>query len=1617
MRWTVAWRALPLLALAGAIVPTRAATPGQRSARKSLSVAQAHAKAAAARLGAFVDAAASSRGVGVSELCAQRLRLPPSAHWIVPQAASGWGGIPGDSQEIPGASWSANASILPAWLSPGSVLCAASATAHHLDRGASADPLGAPPRWLADRRRGPYWLGRLASSLASPAPTGFERVARAMLGEAPRQPATAADRVLGTGDEAPPATVGQVLGVSGADMQALRMLARSRCRVELGGGRAGRAHRGGGSTGADACGVLDGWLWLGPWSAGKLEVEADPVGDSGGDGLFGGSAPGAGILGPGFARGDALYASPSEVVEGGAKWRVAASAPSAQRPADSLAFADGAGGLEAAPAARALAAEAGAEGAAWNALVQGVGTAAVLEVQGWAVSSLSLPEAATLVVACSGPTAVWLVRPAAEAGGGGWDRALPLAADVYGGGWASWSGRLPAGPYELVSRLRGRARASLACSVRAFRRQADAPALAAERSGLVSAPDAVRVDPEWGPEASSSAVLAGAWVGARLAVGARPVALVASEARVTADGAGAGGLGQWSSGRVVWGAAAPLDAPAGPGCAPGVVAVKTGQGRGGRGHVCAVGAVHLGAGQAAVLPVPLSEEASGALAAMPGPWEGAGGGHASTAAAEAEAAREPGAAAVIALPEGVCPPGAPAARLQVSLLGVLAPSLGAAEPAEPVLVAELAAVVRCRTAGEAATTSFRLATAAGGAALTATVVLPLPPAAPDRRGGQCGAGSPGGEPAWAAAAAAGTGRDTADLAGESPFAAGPPLLVSLHGTGVSAASQADAFKAGRRLGSMRAAAALSERLGGVPAPSVADAGGFEFGVPAWVVVAPERRGAHNWEGPHGQGTVSAAVAAVPLLLGRLSEAARRLVGAGAAAQSTSGLAGASAGAGALDWEGVCRDRGALAAVGRWWPCQPTPDGQRVLWAGHSMGGHGAWVALSRGAGRAVCAWPGAGWLSKEAYSDANLLLGPVDAAAAHWGRSDGGLRGVLHSCVVGNDAEANAADVAAGVPTVVRTGADDATVPPLFSRRGARAAGAAQARRAASLAALVRAGAAAVAPPAVSSAWLRLEQIPGKGHWFWDTRSPNDGGVLADCASRAFMAACASRPSDAAGVRAWQAAADGALSAQGNPATARPASPATCAPPQAGERRVLDEAWVAGVFSVSVGDDQEAEGRRGLAIARRGTAGGVAVATVGVSVSACGGAGDSAERGPVVWTLLSHGNVAALRLDTTVLCAAGRPAALVQRARLLPNSSSAWQRVTPGPSQAGLLSAAVSRLAGELGLAGVPAAELAEPWAEFAPPSVVRDASGRELWSAEQSGVCSRDPDRPLRAVRVSVQFPPAARDRGRAGGPFAGTGLDAESAEVQPMGGVRPAAAAPRRPWPASFARDVWRRPVTIVVGSRCQLRNGTEQACHEDEMTQRNALAAFVASHGALAADAHVSIVADAVPGLAESQVRRGDAVIAVGGAGSNLWLRRAAEPHAGANASAVIPAGLCGLARRCSESLAATGGSGSQGAVLSVGFVDAGATRSPLLVLDSVGAVDAARGSLAWSLHAVLAAPTVPPMTRAPWTNAVPGLLLAGPRLLAEGDAAFLAAGVWEQTGDSSSLDAAASAVMRC
>ena len=67
-------------------------------------------------------------------------------------------------------------------------------------------------------------------------------------------------------------------------------------------------------------------------------------------------------------------------------------------------------------------------------------------------------------------------------------------------------------------------------------------------------------------------------------------------------------------------------------------------------------------------------------------------------------------------------------------------------------------------------------------------------------------------------AKAGSGQCDSDLAGSYPY------ILSLHGTGLSAMNQADAYKE-------------------MPTGSK----NYIFGVPGFFVIAPGRRGAHNWE--------------------------------------------------------------------------------------------------------------------------------------------------------------------------------------------------------------------------------------------------------------------------------------------------------------------------------------------------------------------------------------------------------------------------------------------------------------------------------------------------------------------------------------------------------------------------------------------------------------------------------------------------------------------------------------------------------------------------------------------------------------------------------------------------
>jgi hypothetical protein len=262
-----------------------------------------------------------------------------------------------------------------------------------------------------------------------------------------------------------------------------------------------------------------------------------------------------------------------------------------------------------------------------------------------------------------------------------------------------------------------------------------------------------------------------------------------------------------------------------------------------------------------------------------------------------------------------------------------------------------------------------------------------------------------------------------------------PVLLTFHGTGVSAGAQADAYK-------------LKET------PADAD---YAFGVEGYWIVAADRHGAHNWEYTGMWGAMAG--------LRAWSDALARRAGGVTAA--------AAAAAAACDERSDWR----LALE-----CWPRADTRRVLFAGHSMGGHGALEAATMHAGTALCVAPAAGWLSKEHYGDANAFF-DVDAGLP-W--TDARLRGVLGAAMGEHDADAHLGNLLR-VPVHARVGGADATVHPYYSRR------------------LVR------TLRALGHEHAVLEEVPGLGHWWWDSATPNDGGVLNDGAMRAFYASCLGR--------------------------------------------------------------------------------------------------------------------------------------------------------------------------------------------------------------------------------------------------------------------------------------------------------------------------------------------------------------------------------------------------------------------------------------------------------------------------------------------------------------------------
>lgn len=230
---------------------------------------------------------------------------------------------------------------------------------------------------------------------------------------------------------------------------------------------------------------------------------------------------------------------------------------------------------------------------------------------------------------------------------------------------------------------------------------------------------------------------------------------------------------------------------------------------------------------------------------------------------------------------------------------------------------------------------------------------------------------------------------------------GCPILLSFHGTGVSAQSQADSYKRAARSG-----------------------GDFVFGHDALWVLAPSRHGAHNWEGIAS----NTALAAVDALVA----VARR----------------------SADVFGPAR----LARA------------NRLIVAGHSMGGHGAWLFSVTQPQHLMAMLPAAGWLSKEEYGEENAFF-KHDIGKTY---IEPATKALVESCFAENNADTFAANVL-GVPILARVGASDRTVHPFFQRKMAR-----------------------VLHAAGGAAQLQTVELPGKEHWWWDTVKTSDGGTMFD---------------------------------------------------------------------------------------------------------------------------------------------------------------------------------------------------------------------------------------------------------------------------------------------------------------------------------------------------------------------------------------------------------------------------------------------------------------------------------------------------------------------------------------
>lgn len=205
---------------------------------------------------------------------------------------------------------------------------------------------------------------------------------------------------------------------------------------------------------------------------------------------------------------------------------------------------------------------------------------------------------------------------------------------------------------------------------------------------------------------------------------------------------------------------------------------------------------------------------------------------------------------------------------------------------------------------------------------------------------------------------------------------------------------------------------------------------YLFGVEGYFVVAPSRFGAHNWE---GVGDLSAR-SSLHILKHFLESAPANTM--------------------------------------------PKLFLENGIIAGHSMGGHGAWVTASNAPNGFSCALPGAGWIKKEEYSNSNAFY-ELDISSSF---TDPELKVLLEKSLSEYHVDRLVSNMQA-MHVHIRVGTHDNTVHPWFSRRMHRL----------------------LLQHNINST---LEEPLGKQHWWWDTTHENDGGVVNDPVMRNFYSFC-----------------------------------------------------------------------------------------------------------------------------------------------------------------------------------------------------------------------------------------------------------------------------------------------------------------------------------------------------------------------------------------------------------------------------------------------------------------------------------------------------------------------------